>query len=112
MRLDDVRSRPQGLRPTAGVLRSEDYGKQWTRHGSLTHNRTWLIENTLVERRDGSILMLCRSRINVLVQSLSFDKGLTWTMPRSTAIPNPDSKIQALRLSQGHLALVFNAHRR
>jgi hypothetical protein len=45
-------------------------------------------------------------------QSLSVDKGRTWGEATATGIPNPDSKVQALRLMSGHLALVFNAHRK
>lgn len=45
-------------------------------------------------------------------QSLSNDKGRTWGEATATGIPNPDSKVQALRLMSGHLALVFNAHRK
>eukprot|EP00854_Cymbomonas_tetramitiformis_P018489 gene18489-22066_t len=95
----------------AGVLRSNNQGLTWHVHGNLTHERTWLIENTLVERRDGSVLMLFRTKLGVLFQSLSFDQGRTWGEPQPTSIPNPDSKIQALRLQSGHLALVFNDHK-
>ena len=41
------------MKNSAGVLRSVDGGKKWSLHGGLTHPSTWLIENTLVERRDG-----------------------------------------------------------
>lgn len=102
----------QELKPEAGVLRSEDGGATWAVHGKLGHYRSWLIENTVAERRDGSLVMFFRTRLNVLFQSLSFDRGKSWSKPRSTGIPNPDSKIQLLRLDQGHLALVFNSHRR
>jgi hypothetical protein len=37
-------------------------------YGELTHPRTWLIENTLVERTDGSVLMIFRTTLGVLYQ--------------------------------------------
>jgi hypothetical protein len=50
----------------------------WRAHGQLQNQRTWLIENTLVERSDGAVLMLFRTKIGVLWKSLSYDKGRTW----------------------------------
>ena len=94
----------------AGVLRSRDNGKTWKAYGKLDHPRTWLIENTLSERDDGSVLMLFRTKIGVLYASASYDEGITWTPPESTAIPNPDSKIVLTRLHSGALAMVLNAH--
>lgn len=94
----------------AGVLRSRDNGKTWKAYGKLDHPRTWLIENTLTERDDGSVLMLFRTKIGVLYASASYDEGITWTPPESTAIPNPDSKIVLIRLHSGALAMVINAH--
>jgi hypothetical protein len=32
-------------------------------HGQLQNQRTWLIENTLVERSDGAVLMLFRTKV-------------------------------------------------
>ena len=94
----------------AGVLRSRDNGKTWKAYGKLDHPRTWLIENTLSERDDGSVLMLFRTKIGVLYASASYDEGITWTPPESTAIPNPDSKIVLTRLHSSALAMVLNAH--
>ena len=94
----------------AGVLRSRDNGKTWKAYGKLDHPRTWLIENTLSERDDGSVLMLFRTKIGVLYASASYDEGITWTPAESTAIPNPDSKIVLTRLHSGALAMVLNAH--
>ena len=94
----------------AGVLRSRDNGKTWKAYGKLDHPRTWLIENTLSERDNGSVLMLFRTKIGVLYASASYDEGITWTPAESTAIPNPDSKIVLTRLHSGALAMVLNAH--
>ena len=95
---------------SSGVLRSRDGGKTWRAHGQLQNQRTWLIENTLVERSDGAVLMLFRTKVGILYKSVSYDKGKTWADAVPTSIPNPDSKIHMLRLLSGHLALVLNSH--
>jgi len=57
--------------------------------------------------------MLFRTHAGFVYQSLSADFGFTWTTPRPTALPNPDSKIQALRLEpDGPIVLAFNDHKR
>eukprot|EP00854_Cymbomonas_tetramitiformis_P009877 gene9877-11698_t len=87
--------------PSAGVLISADKGQTWTARGDLgnvaipgTQKSTWLIENSVVEVGKGGLLMLFRTLAGYVYMSLSSDKGLTWTPPRPTDIPNPDSKIQ------------------
>jgi hypothetical protein len=39
-------------------------------------------------------------------------QGVLWGPPLKTTIPNPDSKISAIRLANGNLALAFNDHYR
>jgi predicted neuraminidase len=36
------------------------------------------------------------------------DGGATWSRPREVGLPNPDSALNALRLSDGNILLVFN----
>ncbi|KAK3283648.1 hypothetical protein CYMTET_8664, partial [Cymbomonas tetramitiformis] len=106
--------------PSAGVLISADKGQTWTARGDLgnvaipgTQKSTWLIENSVVEVGKGGLLMLFRTLAGYVYMSLSSDKGLTWTPPRPTDIPNPDSKIQAMRLEPaGPIILAFNDHKR
>eukprot|EP00959_Pyramimonas_sp_CCMP1952_P322622 6751165-Pyramimonas_sp.AAC.1 len=74
------------------VLRSRDSGVTWRVYGELTHPKTWLIENTVVELSSGDVLMIFRTTTGVLFQSVSKDKGRNWGEPQPTGIPNPDSK--------------------
>jgi hypothetical protein len=43
-------------------------GETWEAHAELTHASTWLIENALVQRRDGSLLMVFRTQVRVGAQ--------------------------------------------
>jgi len=63
-----------------------------------------------VERLDdGTLLALYRSRwADHIYESRSNDNGRSWSAPVPTVLPNNNSSIQFTRLSNGHLALVFN----
>eukprot|EP00958_Prasinococcus_capsulatus_P015916 scaffold1741_cov409-Prasinococcus_capsulatus_cf.AAC.15 len=104
---------PEGMKPSAGVLFSSDKGETWEARGALTHSLTWLIENTAVQLQDGSLLMFFRSWAGQIFQSLSFDKGWTWSSALPTGLPNPDAKIHLMRLEGSPvLALAFNDHQK
>ena len=92
----------------AGALVSSDLGRTWRARGQIRIGGTWLIEGTAVERSDGSIACLFRTSKGKLYQSLSFDGGQTWTGANPTSVPNPDSKVNAITLTTGELALAFN----
>ncbi len=67
------------------------------------------IEPAIVEVTKGSLLMYMRSGSRTCVwQSLSSDRGNTWSPPDPTNLPNPDSAIDLLRLTDGKIALAFN----
>ena len=58
----------------------------------------------------GSLLAFFRSRwADHVYRTSSLDGGLTWQAPRATVLPNNNSSIQALRLQDGRLAMIFNA---
>jgi predicted neuraminidase len=63
----------------------------------------------VVEAGKGELLALFRSRwADFIHESRSFDGGLTWSEPKPTELPNNNSSIQATRLADGRLALVYN----
>lgn len=70
---------------------------------------TGAVEPALVELRDGRLWTLLRSSNDVLWESFSADKGLTWSEPTPTTIrTGPNSWVSARRLSTGDLAIFWN----
>ena len=55
-------------------------------------------------------LLLCRAAgiVPEIYISRTTDAGRHWTAPRPSGLPNPDSGLDALRLSDGRLLLAFN----
>lgn len=116
-----------GSEDRTGALRE---GATWTAHGNIKHPSTWLIENAVAElSTPRKLLMVFRTRVGSIFQSRSDDGGRTWSEATALgfpAMPNPNSKIDLIRLnlgaaamggsggdSGGHqLALVFNDHRK
>jgi predicted neuraminidase len=93
------------------VERSTDDGKTWQRHGPMiVPGKPWgLIQPTLLERTDQSILALMRSRDQQAVcQAESRDGGRTWSEAKPTELPNPNSGLDAVRTTTGDFFLVYN----
>ena len=79
-----------------------------TRRGSLEGGRYNVIQPTILIHRDDRLQMLCRSRENCIVESWSSDEGETWSEMAGTALPNPNSGIDAVTLRDGRQLLVYN----
>jgi len=58
--------------------------------------------------KDKTLLALLRSNQNYIAESRSSDQGSTWSRPVLTHVRNPNSGIDALRLRNGLLVLVYN----
>lgn len=97
-----------GSHDDSGVLRSADQGRSWQRiavPGSLG-----CVHMNIVQASDGGLLAFFRSRwADHVHRSRSDDGGLSWQVPEATELPNNNSSIQALRLADGRLAMIFNA---
>jgi predicted neuraminidase len=95
----------------AWVERSADDGKTWRRFGPIAvPGRPYgLIQPTLFETQGGRVVALCRSRgIGYICQAESKDGGQTWSAARPTALPNPNSGIDAVRTAGGDVYLAYN----
>jgi predicted neuraminidase len=71
---------------------------------------TDLIQPTLVPLDGDRVLMLLRdqSERRQVRTAFSDDNGWTWSEAAASGLPNPDSAIDALRLGDGRILLVYN----
>lgn len=91
---------------------SKDGGKSWRIGGPILvpEQPYGVIQPTLWEYEPGKLKALLRSRnIGFIVESQSDDGGLTWTPGKIRKdLPHPGSGIDAVRMSDGRIALVYN----
>jgi hypothetical protein len=93
------------------ILRSTDQGATFEEFGSATipkyEDRNG-DENMIIERRDGSLWMLVRTGYGI-GESVSKDRGKTWTDVVPGSIRHAESRFFIRRLSSGRLLLVRHA---
>jgi predicted neuraminidase len=97
----------------AFVDRSDNNGRTWTSSPFLVLDRKeiggeGIIQPTLWESTPGNVHMLLRSSSGFICRSDSKDYGKTWSKVYKTSLPNPNSGIDLVKLSDGKLALVYN----
>jgi len=89
---------------------SGDGGSTWRRTGPIAvpwHLRG-IIQPALWGDAQGRLKMLARSALGRIYEATSDDNGQTWTDAHPTALPNPNSGIDAVRMQDGAIALVYN----
>ncbi len=91
---------------------SSDRGRTWLRRIGGEKIPTWFDETMILERNDGSLLMLARCRAGALAGSVSTDGGGTWSPGELTQITAPDSRFFLRRLRSGRVLLIKNDHAR
>ena len=91
---------------------SQDECRTWHKYGPITVPGIsyGIIQPTVWETAPGKVKMLVRStgRIGAICEAASDDGGHTWTAARPTALPNPNSGIDAVRMKDGTVALAYN----
>jgi lysophospholipase L1-like esterase len=92
---------------------SDDLGKSWQRgdmldYGVGTHDHAGSLEGSVIERKDGSLYLLLRTESGFLWEAISHD-GLKWTGLQATKIASVTCCPQMARLSDGRIALLWNA---
>lgn len=92
---------------------SDDLGKSWQRgdvldYGIGTHDHAGSIEGSVVERKDGSLYLLLRTESGWLWEATSRD-GVKWGGLRQSQIESVTCCPQMARLSDGRIALLWNA---
>ena len=92
---------------SAQVVVSTDAGTTWVVRGACdvpSAERDY-DEHTLVERKDGSLWMLVRTKYGI-GESVSTDRGATWPDVVPSTIPHPSARSFIRRLGSGNLLLV------
>lgn len=92
---------------------SDDLGKTWQRgdvldYGVGVHDHAGSLEGTVIERKDGSLYLLLRTESGFLWEANSRD-GLKWEGLKQTKIASVTCCPQMARLSDGRIALLWNA---
>jgi predicted neuraminidase len=88
---------------------TDDLGQTWSRTPALHSEERWgLIQPALLKHSADRVQILCRSQQGQIVQLWSSDRGVTWTAPEPVDLPNPNSGIDAVTLSDGRHLLVYN----
>lgn len=81
---------PEGGTGPATVVRSTDGGRSWPKENESVIGKAANFdfqEPNLSLLKDGSILSIIRTSINIAYVSWSYDLGHTWTTPVSTGVP-------------------------
>ena len=94
-----------GSETGANVFSSTDHGATWNLRGQAQVPDLVFDEHMIVERRDGSLWMLVRTTYG-MGESVSTDRGKTWSAGRTSGIPHVNSRFFIRRLASGKLLLV------
>lgn len=95
------------------VERSEDQGKTWMRTPILNDPKEFkLIQPTFLKHSEEKIQLLARSGGKTpdtkIAQCWSEDGGKTWSEVTNTTLPNNNSAIDAVTLTDGRHLLIYN----
>jgi predicted neuraminidase len=85
-----------------------DNGATWERTTALNKKDTAIIQPALLVLPGGEIEMLCRSKVRKILSSRSMDNGHTWSAFKPVNLPNPNSGIDAVSLTDGRYLVVYN----
>ena len=88
---------------------TDDWGQTWTTSTPLVGGGN--IQPSIVEKKDGTLFTLMRDNGPApkrLHASESTDQGKTWSKVVDSAIPNPGSGAEVIKLGNGHWVLIHN----
>jgi len=96
---------------TIHIEKSDSLGKNW-KMIMVDCGSYHAIQPTILVHGSGKLQLLCRSREGVIVESWSANNGESWEKVQPTALPNPNSGIDAVTLQNGKHLLVYNPIKR
>lgn len=87
---------------------SDDQGKTW--YASKPLFGLGNIQPAVLRRNDGSLVAYMRDNgpLKKIAVAESKDEGMTWGPVGALDLPNPGSGLDAVRLANGHWALIYN----
>lgn len=89
------------------VMISENQGESWSEY--RIPGSEGRVHPSVMELKEGELVAFFRSRAaDRIYLSKSSDYGRSWSKPKRTDLPNNNSSIQATKLLDGDLALIFN----
>jgi predicted neuraminidase len=91
---------------TAGVLISRDAGKSWAM--IEVPDSIGAVHMNIVPLPDGEFVAFYRNRFAESVLSSRSRDGESWSAPEPIDLPNNNSSIQAVKLENGTIAMVYN----
>lgn len=92
---------------SAKMTVSENQGKTWAVRGAANVPKgvREFDEHMFIERKDGSLWMLVRTKYGI-GESVSSDRGKTWSEVTPSALAHPSARFFITRLASGNLLLV------
>ena len=87
---------------------TDDYGQTWERTEALNDKKTGAIQPSILIHPGGRLQLVCRSTVSKVLTAWSEDNGRTWTELAPLALPNPNSGIDAVTLSDGRHLIIYN----
>jgi predicted neuraminidase len=97
---------------TSWVEISANGGRTWSKHGPIVVPSVpeGNIQPSLWRCTDGRLRMVVRTteRVGRICMAESTDDGRTWSAAVPTALPHPNSGLDAVKLADGRVLLVYN----
>ncbi len=87
--------------------RSDAAGNNW-QHIAIDCDTFGVIQPTILQHGNDTLQLLCRSRQNKIVETWSYDNGMTWSKLAALNLPNPNSGVDAVSLKRDLHLLVYN----
>lgn len=88
-----------------------DVGRTWSKSSPINVDSQLfgIIQPALFFGKNGAIKLLARShQIGFICAAESYDHGKTWSEAQPISLPNPNSAIDAVNITDGRIVLVYN----